>query len=108
MGPDCFPVAWNEVNEKEGNLEGEGEVEGGDKDLIATWSEEKNGGQIGHVLGWKFMGKFAHGLGSANTFQVVEVEAPSELTKLLFLLLLLFYWDRLVRCRSLSKAVSRR
>ena len=51
MGPDCFPVAWNEVNENEGNLEGEGEVEGGDKDLIATWSEEKNGGQIGHVLG---------------------------------------------------------
>ena len=39
MGPDCFPVAWNEVNENEGNLEGEGEVEGGDKDLIATWSE---------------------------------------------------------------------
>lgn len=35
------------------------------------------------------MGKFAHGLGSANTFQVVEAETPSALTKLPFLLLLL-------------------
>ena len=36
------------------------------------------------------MGKFAHGLGSANTFQVVVgAEAPSELTNLLFRLLLL-------------------
>jgi hypothetical protein len=25
-------------------------------------------------FGWKFMGKFAHGLGSANTLQVVEAE----------------------------------
>ena len=40
-------------------------------------------------LGWKFMDKFAHGLGSANTFEVVEVETPSALTKLLLLLLLL-------------------
>ena len=31
------------MNENEGNLEG-GEEEGGDKDLIATWSEERNGG----------------------------------------------------------------
>ena len=53
------------------------------------------------------MGKFAHGLGSANTFQVVEAETPSALTKLPFLLLFC-YWDRLVRCRSLSKAVCRR
>ena len=35
------------------------------------------------------MDKFAHGLGSANTFEVVEVETPSALTKLLLLLLLL-------------------
>lgn len=35
------------------------------------------------------MGKFAHGLGSANTVQVVEAETPSALTKLLRLLLLL-------------------
>ena len=64
-------------------------------------SSEGLGGLHWLSFGWKFMGKFAHGLGSANSFHVVKRSRLGGHSQCFF-----FWccWDRLVRCRSLSKS----
>ena len=75
MAPDCFPVQGMEEREEEGNLENVGlswGVFGGE--IHSGWKLILSGNSFWVEIHfeWKFMGKFAHGLGSANSFHVVK------------------------------------